>query len=333
MGGQMESVKLNPARIRSMHFNSGGLVLRIVAIFGIVYLLSAGDGFSQPSVRGQVIDSITENPVPDAHISLYDGTQVLAKTNSDYDGNYSLVIDVEEKLEKKPLKLVIEDIEFVKFSQNIEIVSGRATKPFYRVSLLPKELAKCRKPKGHCVIVGYFNAPLSASYSNLSIRIAYALTYNLLTLLQKYHIDPVLQPTFLACDEAKPRAIDLGENFARVLKADAFLFGDVQQAMPGYDIRTYVSEPYDIFSIPPSSTNPKVNLEDSGAAELNKATHAAILTAIAGGYEREGRFAEGIETTIAAERILGRLTTEAKEIRERCKRNIPHHKLLHEGSP
>jgi hypothetical protein len=308
-----------------------------MGIFLAIFLLAPGNALSQSSVTGRVTEALSENPIAGAVVKLRAAEAVLATTQTDSEGKYTIVFEPSSSLDIETLIVSAVHDQFAEQYKNIETTVPEPTVVSCSFSLVPKELTACKKRKEHCVIVGHFTPPLSATYSEqyaaFSARIATALTYDLLTRLQQFHFNAVLQPEFIQCDEAKPRVPGEGKNLARALGANAFISGDVQAAGQGYDVRTYLSDPYDIFRPPFSSTNPSVDLDDPGAAQLSAETHAAILTVIAAAYEQEGNFAAGVEATYVAEGILGDVTPKLQEIRNRCKSQLPHCRFLLGGSP
>lgn len=282
---------------------------------------------------GKVSHAITAISVPGVTIEIYRGRELLGTAHSGPKGRFSLAFEVKTKKNSEILTVLVTHDEFASFSDTVQFLSGKLGQSAYHFSLLPKPLAKCRVSKGHYVIIGHFKPPVSETYSELSSRIADTLYSNITKQLQQYHIPLELQPIFLACDEAKPRALIQGKIFAKALKAHAFVCGSVKRVEKGFDVRIVISEPYGIFSLPCSEKNECVDLDDSLEAQLSAKTCATILISIATGYEHNGLFAEAVYTTKAAEDILGKLTPEIKKIREKCKRNLPQRELLSGGSP
>lgn len=326
----MKNVNLGLMIRRFSCCNQDERLLTVSLIVCGMLLLASDAAFSQTLVNGRIIEAINESPILGAVVRLYKGDKLLATAHSDSEGRYSLAFDLPSSDKPQTLTILVEHpgLEFVRDSKNIQIVSGKPKPDYPSFSLFPTELIDCRTQNKHCVIVGHFSPPFSGECPELSARIAVALFYDLCTRLQQHHIQSLLQPEFIHCDEANPRAISQGKNFARALGANAFISGSVKRTEQGYDIRTIVSDAYDVFMPPYSSSSESVNLEDPAAAQLNPEIHAAILIAIAAGYELQERFAEGVEATIAAEAILGYLTPPMKEVRERCKSKLPHQELL-----
>jgi hypothetical protein len=159
-------------------------------------------------------------------------------------------------------------------------------------------------------------------------RIAEALQFDLLTRLQVAHLPPELQPSFQPCEQAQPRVLQQGKSLAQALRADVFLFGNVAVRDSKYDVSTYVSDAYELFTHPKPYTNRSVDLDNPSAAQMDPQAHAAVLTAVAAGLEKAGNCEAGITVTIAAERILGKVDPMIAAIRERCQQQLPHVDLL-----
>lgn len=289
----------------------------------------------QTLLNGQVADAVTKAPIPGATVRLVKGDQELGSASSDTNGRFLLSCELPRADQPQNFTLALEHPEFLKISLTVQTVGGKFTQDAYGVQLLPRELLHCRPEKGHCVVIGYFTPPMETAYTDLSRRIADALNFDLLTRLQKFHLQSNLQPVFWACEEAKPRALTHGKYFAQALKADVFIWGNVKKAATGVDIRTVVSDSYGLFELPLSSINQNVDLNDPLAAQLHPETHAAVVAALAAGYEKEERFAQGIEATLLADKLLAdaktkppELIDEIKKIRGRCQARLPHQQLL-----
>ena len=284
-------------------------------------------------------NAVTKAPIPGAAVKLTMGTQELGTANSDQNGGFVISSILPATNQPQNLTLLLEHPEFMKASHNLQAVGGKFTQQSYKLQLLPRELVHCRTAAtGHCVVIGHFQPPLGATYTELSQRIANALTYDLLTKLQRLHLQVKEQPSFLACEEAKLRSADQGKLFAQALNADVFICGNVIQSGQQINLRTFVSDSYGLFEVPLSFMNLNVDLNDPGAAQMHPETHAAVLTALAAGYEKAEQFPQGIEATFWAERLLAEakmklpdLMEEIKKIRTRCQARLPHQGLLPGG--
>jgi hypothetical protein len=186
-------------------------------------------------------------------------------------------------------------------------------------ALLPRRLGGCVLGNAQGVVVGHFEPPpgLGAG-GDLAGRIAVALTYDVLTVLQTLNLPPALQPRFLACDEAQPRSIDFAGGYARALGADAFLMGNVEPADGAFNVRAFVGDAFQLFKPPLPSMTAGVTLNDPAVARLAPAMHGAILTAVARGYAERRMFPECVEVAVAAEHLLGSRTPPLEQTLTRC---------------
>jgi hypothetical protein len=116
------------------------------------------------------------------------------------------------------------------------------------------------------------------------------------------------------------------------LGADALVFGHVSPAQVRFDVTTFVGDSYEVFVPPAPFVNRKVDLNTPEAAALDSKTHAAILTAIAAGYESKKKYSECVEVTVAAEQLTQNLSPELRKIRERCQRAVGTDALRREGT-
>jgi hypothetical protein len=157
------------------------------------------------------------------------------------------------------------------------------------------------------------------------------LQFDLLTRLQAERLPPELQPTFEPCEQAQPRALQDGKSIAQALQADVFLSGNVAVRDSKYDVSTYVSDAYELFTRPEPYTNHSVDLNNPSVAQMDPKTQAAVLAAVAAGLEKVGNCEASITVTIAAERVLGKVDPMITAIRERCQQTLPHMGLLPGG--
>jgi hypothetical protein len=288
----------------------------------------------ETTVKGELTDRATESAVVGATVEVMRGDKVLATGNSDLEGRFSLPVEVNPDPKPQNLTLAVRHTDYVSLSQVIVITSGRTDSSSYELELLPKALTNCIMSRDHGVIVGHFGPAASVpsgDFSDLSNRIAIALTYNLLPRIQQLHMPLDFQPFFQACEEARPRSIIAAGGFAEALGADAFVSGFVSQSGDRYRVDAYVGDPYDLFVPPLKTSNDDVDLDDPSAADFDRSTHAAILTALAAGYEKEGKTVECVEVTVVAEHVLGGLSPAIEETRRRCQGALVNAGLLEES--
>ena len=290
---------------------------------------------AETTVKGELTDRATGSVVVGATVEVVRGDKVLTSGNSDIEGRFNLPVEVSPDLVAQNLTLAVRHDEYVDLSEVVVITKGRPDRSSYQLELLPKALTNCMISGELGVIVGYFgpaDSTPSVQFADFSNRIAIALTYNLLPRIQQMHIPEDSQPAFQACGEAQPRSITTAGGFAEALGADAFVSGFVSQSGDRYRVDAYVGDPYGLFVPPLKTTNDDVDLDDPGAADFGPSTQAAILTALAAGYEEEGKPVECVDVTVAAEHVLGGLSPAIEATRRRCQGGLANVGLL-EDSP
>jgi hypothetical protein len=261
--------------------------------------------------RGILTDLTTEAPIAGATIDIRCGSRSVAKGASDASGRFDLAF---APCQETATVLVKHD-SYAEQSQTVP--EGEQEVP---LSLLPKALGGCVLKNARGVVVGHFRPPLSGSAgeADLTGRIADALTYDVLTVLQTLNLPPEFQPRFIACDEARPRSVEFAAGYARALGADAFLLGSVEPADGAYDVRAFVGDAFQLFRPPRPSTTSGVALNDPAVARLAPEMHGAILTAVARGYEERKMFRECVDVAVAAQRLIGTPTPALDQTLARC---------------
>jgi len=284
------------------------------------------------SPSGSVADATTAAPLAGAEVSIRRGSEVLASDRSDADGRFRLSFDVGPRPEALNLKLFVKHRGFEEASKDVVVASGKPDSSSYRFDLLPEAVSPCRRHRGHAVVVGYFRPPTSATGDlDLSSRIRDALNPNLLTEIQKLRLRPDAQPIVIACGQARPQATSDYPTLAKALRADAFLSGYVSPSGSKFKVQMNVADRFDVLVPPPQISNPDVDLDDPQAARLALEAQKAILIALVTGYRSGEEYAECIEVTVAAERILGTLPPEIDQERQKCQKALPNHGLLAGG--
>ncbi|WP_143130603.1 hypothetical protein [Bradyrhizobium arachidis] len=175
------------------------------------------------------------------------------------------------------------------------------------------------------MIVGNFFPPAGA-VSELSRRIATSLEFALKTRLQAVHLTLAKQPSFEPCESAKPITTKLGTNYAKALKADAFVAGDVAQkaGSPAYSVSFYVSDAYDFFADPQVASNPSLDLNSPSGASVSDATHAAVLTSIAAGLAKKNDCVNSIKVIAVAEQLMDPIPSYLMSLRKECESRTPN---------
>ena len=304
-----------------------GHILIALALFTQTNL-AAADSLA----AGKVRHAISDKPVIGATVTLHRSGQTLGSAITDTDGVFSIPLNLAPSPRHQTLTLRAEHGEFVPVSVPIQTDKGTPTENFYELTLLPKELADCLGETGKKVVVGHIRPPFGETVADLPARIAEALQFDLLTRLQAKHLNAEVQPIFESCAGAKPKSIMHGGQWARALKAHAFLGGSVSRGQSDFDVSTHVSDAYDLFDGPQLSKNHAVDLNDPSAAQMDPKTHATILVAVAKGYENARLYAACVDTTFVAEGILGKSGPTIIAVRESCQAKLRHTGLVPGGS-
>jgi hypothetical protein len=250
------------------------------------------------------------------------------------DGAFQLPFDVVVKPEAQNLKLFVRKDTFVSSSHNLIVTAGRPSANSFKLELVPQSVADCIRPSKHSVVVGYFRpSATSVTDPDIAARVADALNFDLLIRMQQ-GLSASALPSIIACGSARPRAVEDYATFAKVLRADAFLVGSVNDAaLTKVKVEMAVIDGFGALPAPLRASSREVNLDDPSVARLDAAAHAAILTALVSGYERAGKFAECIDFTTAAARIVGTLPASLQSARSRCQQRLPNRGLLSGGGP
>ncbi len=313
----------------SSHRASGSL--GILALAGLAWLFQAAPAPGAATiVQGKVTDPTTESGVSGVEVTALRGDRSLGSVLTEDDGRFLVTFDVGTS-DRVYVTLRLEHDGYEARTEQITVTGAQPVPPFVSVVLRPNALSGCSGGGAPGGVVGYFTGPAGAE--DLSDKMAIALTYSLLTRIQRVHVPSDLQPSFGTCQGAKPRNPLDGPKFARFLEADVFVSGTVKQGAQGFDVAAYVSDRYDLYMPPLRALNVDVDLDDPGAADLDEETHAAVLVAIARRYEEEARFAECVDVTVAAEQILGGLTPVIEAERARCQQRLGNIGLLPGGGP
>lgn len=280
-------------------------------------------------VVGQIVDQTTESGIGGVSIKVKSGGNTLGEAVTRQGGNFTVAFDIGSSMNVRNVTLLIEHEDFEEQSLLLTITAGRPDKPAYNVSLLPKALSGCQMQGEHGGVVGHFGS------EELAHNVTFALTYSLLTRIQTLNLAADFQPMFVACNEARPRSPLHWGNFAKALGADVFLSGNVKQKSDQnrYDVNIYVSDRFGLFIPPLHTLNQSVTLKEAAAAELEPETHAAILLAVANGYEQEREYAKCVEMTVAAEQLLQGPTPEIEKSRQKCQAKLANLGLVEGGTP
>ncbi len=310
-------------------YNRDNQMVRLMCMICFLFLLILPvRAFTDTIVVGQIVDQTTRSGVGGADIKITRGGSTLGEAVTRQNGQFTVSFDIGSSMDVKNVTLLIEHEDFEKQSLFLTITAGRPDKTVYEVVLLPKALSGCQMQGEHGGVVGYFGS------EELAYNITFALTYSLLTRIQALNLAADFQPMFVACNEARPRSPLHWGNFAKALGADVFLSGNVEEKTDEkrYDVNIYVSDRFGLFIPPLHTLNRSVNLKEADAAKLAPETHAAILLAVASGFEQEGAYAKCVEMTVAAEQLLQGPTSEIQKSRQRCQAQLANIGLVNRGS-
>ncbi len=295
-----------------------------------VAALAAAAGYGETIVAGVARDATTEGLVAGARVTLQRGNEIVATGVTGADGSFVLPFNVPVSAQALQLKLFVRLDDYIEGSRDVTITSGRPDANAYLLTLVPRSLAECIRARDHMVVVGYFRPPAaSAADQDLADRVADALNYDLLVRMQQGRLVRDALPIIVACGKARPQSSGDYTNYAKVLHADAFLTGYVDD--PGthrVKVQMSVADRFGLLIPPLRASSPEVNLDDPAVARLDPSAHAAILTALVAGYERAGKYADCIEFAVAAARILATLPPAIADARRRCEQAVPNARLV-----
>ena len=289
-------------------------------------------------VAGSVVDAVTASPVSGVSLRLANGGVLLASTTSDSNGTFRLLIDIANRPVAQNLKLTVHGENYADTANDVIVTSGHTDQSSYRVVLMPKAVAECRRLRDHTVVVGYFRPPVGApGQLELAARIKDTLDYDVLARFQKVKIALPAQPVFLACEKIVPQSQTDYPSLAQVLKADAFLSGYVS---PGgiagsskVKVEMTIGNRFRLQDPPVRASTPNVDLDDPATVRLQAAAQTAIFAALIAGYEQTHQVTECVLAANAAEQAIGSLPADLADARKRCQRATPNIGLARGGSP
>lgn len=296
-----------------------------------LWFLASPPAAADTSVAGSIEDAVTGSAVAAAGVTVHKGGEAIGVTTSAADGSFRVLVSVPARPEPQNLKLIVRREGYAEAARDVVVVSGRTDAASYKVMLQRKEVADCRQAREHGVAVGYFRPPAAAGDLDLPDRIRDALSYDLLTRIQQSSLRPESQPFIWSCPGAKPQVDRDYAGWARALNADAFLAGYVAPAGQRFKVEMLVADRFTATGMPTRTTSKDVDLDDPAAARMDASAHTAILAALLAGYQRSGKYAECVEVSVAAERILGRLPASFAQVRQQCQAQLPNRRLLPGG--
>lgn len=284
------------------------------------------------NISGVVTDSITGQPVAGARVTLNSGQTPLSVGTTEADGIFQLFVNLPVRPAPQTYTLEVSQSGYGTQPHNVVVTSGQPDQLSYKVALPRNEAIGCVPEAGRTVVVGHVRAPTSATRDlGLSKRVGEVLEYDLLTETQKTHLPPAQQPSVLACPNAQPRTLKEHSNWVRALKADAFVVGAAEPVNNKFKVDMQVTSRYaDSAGLPTQVSTPAMNLDLPSSADLGRSALEPIMIAVLKAYSQEGRYAECVEFSMAAEHALGRLPVLI-DLRKSCQAKLPNRGLLTGG--
>ena len=295
----------------------------------VLFGLAPPQAKAQRLVAGTVTDALTGTPIADALVTIKYLDQEVGKGTTDSEGHYQVPLGAPLSTANQgpvSMSLFVSDGSHKDRIVPLQFVNGHAVEPTYDVGLLIPAIASCPSASKHSVIVGHFLPPVDHAYLELSEHIAKVLDFSLNVELQKVHLDKSLQPDFEPCNEANLKIPKLGKNFARAVRADAFVAGNVGSSAP-YTVTTEVSDAFELFDRPESTVSQNVDIDNPTVAILRPETHAAVLGSVAAGLA-----AKDCENSLAVISVAKRIVKDAPEylsvLQHKCQDQLPNIGLL-----
>lgn len=301
------------------------------AVAAVLAVAASGCAAAAANVSGAVVDSITGQPLAGVQVQVKRGEAVLASVTTEADGAFQMLVDVPTRPEPQPLGLTASREGYRPHGQQVTVTAGRPDQLSYRLILPRNESADCVPSWPRTVVVGHVRPPASAARElALSQRIGEVLESDLLAEMQKVRVAPEQQPVVLPCPRAEPRNRQEHGQWARALKADAFVAGAAEPVDQRFRVDLQVSAGHGETALPVSATTPPINLDRPQSADLGRAALAPIVRALLLAYQADGRFAECVEFAGAAQRVAG-ADAEVARIRSACQAKLPNRGLLPDG--
>ena len=300
------------------------------AVVIVALICGAPQAKAQRIVAGTVTDALTGTPIPDAVVTVKYLDQELGKGTTDGEGHYRVPFGVPPPTSNQgpvSISLSLSDGLHKDRIVSLQVVNGHAVQPTNDVALLIPAIASCPSKSKHSVIVGHFLPPVDHDYLELSEHVATAMDYSLNMELQKVHLDKSLQPDFEPCNEAKLKNAKLGKKFARAVKADAFVSGNVSSGPP-YTVTTEVTDAFELFDRPESTISQNVDIDEPTTATLKPETHAAVLGSVAAGLATNEDCENSLAVVSVAKRIVKDIPNYLLELQQGCQAKLPNNGLL-----
>jgi hypothetical protein len=274
-----------------------------------------------------VTDAITLQPVAGAEVQIEYSGQIVGAGTSDIDGFYRVPFTVPPGAPTVSTMIASARSGGHGVTRsNFQVNAGTPVVTAHNIALFPTGVTDCRSQTGHSVIVGHFLPPVGRDFTDLSTRIARSLEYALNTRLQTVRLTLELLPSFEPCDAAKPRTPKLAANFAKALRADAFVGGDIAagDGSPGFTVTIYVSDAHGLFNSPATASNRSVDLSSPSGASMTGETHAAVLASIAAGLAGKNDCVTAIAVLSVVERLVDVIPPYITTLRKTCESRVPN---------
>jgi hypothetical protein len=303
------------------------LVSWFASTFAAVCWLIGSPAFADSILAGTIVDAITQQPVAGADVQVEYSGQTLGAATSDVNGVYRVPFAIPAAA--PPLVMMVATARSAAYEiarSSFQINRGTPVDTAHNIEVFPAGVIQCRSQRDHTIIVGNFLPPTGSALPELSRRIARSLDYALNTRLQAVRLTLEQLPSFEDCDTAKPRTPRLGPNFAKALRADAFVGGDVSQSdgAAGFTVSFQVSDAYGLFGNPEVTLNKSVSLDSPSGASMSGETHAAVLASIAAGLAGKNDCVTAITVLSVAERLVDTIPPYITKLRKTCEARVPN---------
>jgi hypothetical protein len=295
----------------------------------VLFVLEPPQAEAQRVVAGTVTDALSGAPIEDAVVTLKYLDQEVGKVTTDSEGHYRVTLSAPPSTSNQgpvSMSLTVSDGSHKDRIVPFQVVNGHAVEPTYDVGLLIPAIASCPSASKHSVIVGHFLPPGDHEYLELSEHVAKVLDSSLNVELQKVHLDESLQPDFEPCNQAKLQIARLGKNFARAVKADAFVSGAVASGAP-YTVTTEVSDAFELFDRPETVASQNVDIDNPTVAVVRPETHAAVLGSLAAGLATKD-CQNSLAVVSVAEHIVKDIPEYLSVLQHKCQDHLPNIGLL-----
>lgn len=278
-------------------------------------------GGADTMIAGKLRDPISGSGIEGADVEIEYHGRKLTHVASDEQGHFRLSFPLPRTPDAQNVTLAVSHDRFVGWSGIFPIEDGQLTGPPIEIELTPIELSACRPDHDPLVVVGHFLASAGVApgqNEDLPFKVSAALMHKLLPAVQLHRLPSSLEPIFLACGEAKPRSMQFVDNYAKSLRADVFVTGQVRSVDGAYDVTMALGDRFSYLSGSGSYVNRGVDLDDAEAAEMDSLTYAAILAVLAKGYAERSLYDECVLVAKAAGDLIDPLTPELDALRTEC---------------